>query len=287
MSEVVKGINTAGIKYNDRLFALALKIKDENSKCSLIYMQLNVLIDLIIILKNRQRIVYQRVEELGENYQQTLVTASTSLANNVPEIIEKDVQEPDTGNRVLSLALKAQTDSFKIIALLQNEKIVTLHIDDLQVEFILLTIQQALNSADDKATMHEISYLLDFLMLYVVDFSDMEKISYRETHHEVWKQRLFSHYLAVLYCFETEQGKKILSGAVLKTSAPHQSEDEKNIIVKMATLNSQLKELQKKHQLCQYFCYVIPSEQNQVLTLDECLRSLDTFCLDTQAKLNA
>jgi hypothetical protein len=41
------------------------------------------------------------------------------------------------------------------------------------------------------------------------------------------------------------------------------------------------------HQLCQYFCHIIPSAPNQMLSMDECLRPLQAFCLDMQKKLDA
>ena len=57
-------------------------------------------------------------------------------------------------------------------------------------------------------------------MCYTVDLTTQPNIDYQQYPQEEWKLNLFSHYLGVLYCCETEEGKKIVSGAVVKTSVP-------------------------------------------------------------------
>jgi hypothetical protein len=273
--------------FKDKLFAMALKVKSQDDKTQMLYMQLDVLTELLTILKSRYRGVHKRAEEEGEVYKNSVIAATTALVNNLPEMESKDVMEPDLGNRIISLALKSKDNRFSLVALLQNDKIATLHLDDTQIEFFFLAIQRAMENVSDKETPREINALLDFLLFYYVDFSNMQKIDYLETPHEGWKQHLFSHYLGVLYCFETEQGKKILSGVVIKTSAPNGSEEEKSIILRIAALSSRMKAIQQEHQLCQYFCHIIPSAPNQMLSMDECLRPLQAFCLDMQKKLDA
>jgi hypothetical protein len=72
---------------------------------------------------------------------------------------------------------------FRLVALLQNDKIATLHLDDTQIEFFFLAIQRAMENVSDKETPREINALLDFLLFYYVDFSNMQKIDYLETPH--------------------------------------------------------------------------------------------------------
>ncbi|MCP6401477.1 YjeJ family protein, partial [Klebsiella pneumoniae] len=74
---------------------------------------------------------------------------------------------------------------------------------------------------------------MDFLMCYAVDLTTQPNIDYQQYSHEDWKQNLFFHYLGVLYCCETDEGKKIVSGAVVKTCVPHLSELENNIAMRI------------------------------------------------------
>ncbi|HHC4133584.1 TPA: YjeJ family protein, partial [Klebsiella pneumoniae] len=102
---------------------------------------------------------------------------------------------------------------------------------------------------------------------------------------ESWKRGLFSHHLAILYCYETEKGKQILSGAVIKTNAPHPSELENGIAIRINERFPKLKSTQEKYPLCQIFSKVIPSSDNMD-TLDACLQPLKAFFLEEQAKLD-
>ncbi len=102
---------------------------------------------------------------------------------------------------------------------------------------------------------------------------------------EEWKLNLFSHYLGVLYCCETDEGKKIVSGAVVKTSAPHLSELENNVVTRLiekapaqgdARGAGAMPDLQ----------YHYPSQPGRMLSLEECLRPLHAFYLEKKAELS-
>jgi hypothetical protein len=97
-----------------------------------------------------------------------------------------------------------------------NEKIITLDIDDTQVEFCIIAIQKAIETINDNETMNIIGSLLDFLLLFSVDLTNLDYLNYKEISHELWKQNLFSEYLAVIYCFETERGKETSAELSLK-----------------------------------------------------------------------
>ncbi|HHD2845780.1 TPA: YjeJ family protein, partial [Klebsiella quasipneumoniae subsp. similipneumoniae] len=104
---------------------------------------------------------------------------------------------------------------------------------------------------------------------------------------EEWKLNLFSHYLGVLYCCETDEGKKIVSGAVVKTSAPHLSELENNVVMQLIEKSPKLKAMHAALAPCQIFSTIIPSQPGRMLSLEECLRPLHAFYLEKKAELNA
>jgi hypothetical protein len=67
MNDLIKGLNTTAIMFKDKLFAMALKVKSQDDKTQMLYMQLDVLTELLTILKSRYRGVHKRAEEEGEN----------------------------------------------------------------------------------------------------------------------------------------------------------------------------------------------------------------------------
>ncbi|HCI5644061.1 TPA: hypothetical protein NPO13_004963 [Klebsiella quasipneumoniae subsp. similipneumoniae] len=71
----------------------------------------------------------------------------------------------------------------------------------------------------------------------------------------------------------------------MKTNAPPDTEEAKNLIKRIALIAPGLREIVEKRHLAQTFMKVIPADQTQVLTLDECMRPLYEFCLETQKTL--
>uniref|UniRef100_UPI0021017B6E YjeJ family protein n=1 Tax=Klebsiella pneumoniae TaxID=573 RepID=UPI0021017B6E len=125
------------------------------------------------------------------------------------------------------------------------------------------------------------------LMCYTVDLTTQPNIDYQQYPQEDWKLNLFSHYLGVLYCCETDEGKKIVSGAVVKTSAPHLSELENNVVTRIIEKSPKLKAMHAELAPCQIFSTVIPSQPGRMLSLEECLRPLHAFYLEKKAELSA
>ncbi|WP_228291749.1 YjeJ family protein, partial [Klebsiella aerogenes] len=128
---------------------------------------------------------------------------------------------------------------------------------------------------------------LDFVLLYTVDLTTQPNIEYQQYAQEEWKLNLFNHHLAVLYSYEQEEGKKVLSGAVIKTSAAHQSDFEKSIALRLIEKSQKLKQVHNQHTPYQIFSKVIPSAPGQMLTRDECMLSLHEFYVATKAALEA
>ncbi|MEP9977723.1 YjeJ family protein [Klebsiella sp. GG_Kp169] len=281
------GFNTAGITFEDRFLALLLKIKQPNGLCQQYYLQAPILHDLLLILQNRLLATYKRLQEEGEIYKEALIAYNESLIANIPAVEMAEIQQPNPERRIMSITLKPGEKESTLILVLQNEQICTLCIEDRQVEALLAGIQQALKTVNDQAVIQYLSSNMDFLMCYTVDLTTQPNIDYQQYPQEEWKLNLFSHYLGVLYCCETEEGKKIVSGAVVKTSVPHLSELENNIVMQLIEKSPKLKAMHAELAPCQIFSTIIPSQPGRMLSLEECLRPLHAFYLEKKAELSA
>ncbi|HCI6916501.1 YjeJ family protein [Klebsiella quasipneumoniae] len=281
------GFNTAGITFEDRFLALLLKIKQQNGLCQQYYLQAPILLDLLLILQNRLLVTYKRLHEQGETYKEELIAYNESLIANIPAVEMAEIQQPNPERRIMSITLKPGETESALILVLQNEQICTLCIEDRQVEALLTGIQQALKTIDDQELMRYLTSSFDFLMCYTVDLTTQPNIDYQQYPQEEWKLNLFSHYLGVLYCCETDEGKKIVSGAVVKTSAPHLSEMENSVVVRLIEKSPKLKAMHTALAPCQIFSTIIPSQPGRMLSLEECLRPLHAFYLEKKAELSA
>lgn len=281
------GFNTAGITFEERFLALLLKVKKENGFCEIYYLQAPVLADLLLILQSRMAVIFQRLENQGEAYKDELITYNEALVAHIPQVETAEIQQPSPERRIMSITLKPGETQSTLILVFQDEQISTLCIDDLQIEALIIGIQQALKTVGDLELVKYLSSNMDFLMCYTVDLTTQPNIDYQQYPQEEWKLNLFSHYLGVLYCCETEEGKKIVSGAVVKTSVPHLSELENNIVMQLIEKSPKLKAMHAELAPCQIFSTIIPSQPGRMLSLEECLRPLHAFYLEKKAELNA
>ena len=281
------GFNTAGITFEERFLALLLKVKKENGFCEIYYLQAPVLADLLLILQSRMAVVFQRLENQGEAYKDELITYNEALVAHIPQVETAEIQQPSPERRIMSITLKPGETQSTLILVFQDEQISTLCIDDLQIEALIIGIQQALKTVGDLELVKYLSSNMDFLMCYTVDLTTQPNIDYQHYPQEDWKLNLFSHYLGVLYCCETDDGKKIVSGAVGKTSAPHVSELENNVVTRLIEKSPKLKAMHAELAPCQIFSTIIPSQPGRMLSLEECLRPLHAFALEKKAELSA
>ena len=287
MQGTLIGFNTAGITFEERFLALLLKVKKENGFCEIYYLQAPVLADLLLILQSRMAVVFQRLENQGEAYKDELITYNEALVAHIPQVETAEIQQPSPERRIMSITLKPGETQSTLILVFQDEQISTLCIDDLQIEALIIGIQQALKTVGDLELVKYLSSNMDFLMCYTVDLTTQPNIDYQQYPQEEWKLNLFSHYLGVLYCCETEEGKKIVSGAVVKTSVPHLSELENNIVMQLIEKSPKLKAMHAELAPCQIFSTIIPSQPGRMLCLEECLRPLHAFYLEKKAELSA
>lgn len=281
------GFNTAGITFEERFLALLLKVKKENGFCEIYYLQAPVLADLLLILQSRMAVVFQRLENQGEAYKDEFITYNEALVAHIPQVETAEIQQPSPERRIMSITLKPGETQSTLILVFQDEQISTLCIDDLQIEALIIGIQQALKTVGDLELVKYLSSNMDFLMCYTMDLTTQPNIDYQQYPQEEWKLNLFSHYLGVLYCCETGEGKKIVSGAVVKTSVPHLSELENNIVMQLIEKSPKLKAMHAELAPCQIFSTIIPSQPGRMLSLEECLRPLHAFYLEKKAELSA
>jgi len=281
------GFNTAGITFEERFLALLLKVKKENGFCEIYYLQAPVLADLLLILQSRMAVVFQRLENQGEAYKDELITYNEALVAHIPQVETAEIQQPSPERRIMSITLKPGETQSTLILVFQDEQISTLCIDDLQIEALIIGIQQALKTVGDLELVKYLSSNMDFLMCYTMDLTTQPNIDYQQYPQEEWKLNLFSHYLGVLYCCETGEGKKIVSGAVVKTSVPHLSELENNIVMQLIEKSPKLKAMHAELAPSQIFSTIIPSQPGRMLSLEECLRPLHAFYLEKKAELSA
>lgn len=286
MQGTIIGLNTAAMKLEDRFLALMLKVKQQNHLCHNYYFQLPALIDLLLILSNRMAVVINRIESEGDAYKEDLISYNQALMENMPPIDMAEVEQPDFGRRVTSVTLKPGDTYCTLILVLQNEQIATLKIDDRQAEAFILGIKNAVHLTGDKVSIDFLAANLDFIMLYTVNLTNPQKIDYKHFQHQEWKLSIFTHYLAVLFCYETNEGKHILDGAVIKTSASHPSAEENNLLLRLADNSKEIMGKADNYPLCQIFSTVIAVENNKILSLEECLQPLHDFYTETQKNLN-
>ncbi|ENZ8428887.1 TPA: YjeJ family protein [Klebsiella aerogenes] len=281
------GFNTAGITYEDHFMALLLKVQNQNGLCRTFYLQAPALADLLMVLTTRMSVFLQRLQQSDDTLKEELIAYNNELIANTPAVDMAEVQNPNPELRIMSITLKPGVNESTLILMLQNEQIATLRIEDRQVEALILGINQSLKMVADTKLNEYLALALDYVLLYTVDLTTQPNIEYQQYAQEEWKLNLFSHHLAVLYSYEQEEGKKVLSGAVIKTSAAHQSDFEKSIVLRLLEKSQKLKQVHSQHTPYQIFSKVIPSAPGQMLTRDECMLSLREFYVATRASLEA
>jgi len=287
MTTKLQGLNTASIKYNNRLALIMLKIKSENNQIQNLYMPINILVDFFSILRHRMIITLACLQEKGDIYKSQIQAESEMMLLNTPEIKVEELEQPDLQNQIASLAPKTNDNSIDLIMMLQNNSVVNIHIEDTQIEFIFLALNQALNASEDKETLRVIGSLLDFIMLYFVDLTNLEYLNYRQVEHEAWKQNLFLNHLLVLYVFDTDNGKQIMAGIVLKTNIKPGTAEIENLVSRVASLTPGLQAIQQNYPVCQTFYRPVKTSHERVLTKEEYLRALHAFCLEMQPAVSA
>ncbi len=82
---------------------MAVKIKDEDSTCHTYYMQLSVMLDFIILMRDRAHKAVKKLQENGEIYKAKIIAEHEKLAMNIPAFEEEELQQPNQANLIISI----------------------------------------------------------------------------------------------------------------------------------------------------------------------------------------
>lgn len=186
----ITGMNSAAIKYENRLLAIALKFKTISDANHLIYLRPTELLELLIILKSRHDKLQQASPENVEISKSKSMDATKALINNIPAIDISELEQPNEALLVTSLALKNKDEHFNLILMMQDQSIINLNINDFQIEIIIASIQKSMTIIEDPNTTNQIISLVDFILMYSVDLVDHEYFNYKEIEHPDWKKKL-------------------------------------------------------------------------------------------------
>ncbi|WP_159566136.1 YjeJ family protein [Budvicia diplopodorum] len=282
MSNIIKGLNTAIVLHENHFLALAMKIKNAADEESLFFFQLPQLHDLLLVLQSQlQRLSIAAVQN-GKALTAAVSEAHQNLIAQVPPIDVSEITAPAPGKRVASLAMKPNADQNTLHLILQNERVISLAIMDIQAEFVIRAIIQALNNIKERELIAYLTERLDFLPLYDVDLSNTDSMDYNQYPQEPWKQNLFAHHLALLYCCKTANGEQIICGAVVKTNVQEGTPAAEDIAFRLQKISPHIKKYQG--QVTHIFSRQIPAQQGAVLTLEQALKPLHTFYLEKIAE---
>ncbi len=281
----ITGMNSAGIKYENRLLAIALKFKTISDANHLIYLRPTELLELLIILKSRHDKLQQASPENVEISKSKSMDATKALINNIPAIDISELEQPNEALLVTSLALKNKDENFNLILMMQDQSIINLNINDFQIEIIIASIQKSMTIIEDPDTTNQIISLVDFILMYSVDLVDHEYFNYKEIEHPDWKKSLFANYMAILYSFGTDKGERILAGVIIKTNIQPNTKELNDLIYRLSMLIPIITELKSKYTLQQSFWRIIPSKSDEVLTMQQSLDYLHKFCKESQKNL--
>lgn len=123
-------------------------------------------------------------------------------------------------------------------------------------------------------------------MCYTVDLTTQPNIDYQQYPGRLEAKPVFPLSGRAVLLRDRRRQENCL-GAVVKTSAPHLSELENNVVTRIIEKSPKLKAMHAELAPCQIFSTVIPSQPGRMLSLEECLRPLHAFYLEKKAELNA
>jgi hypothetical protein len=273
MAVNIKGINTGVIRQGNAFIALALKIKEQRNKESLIFLPAMVLKDLLIALESRLYTLHQSGAEVLQGYEKTKDKASKKMLENVPAIQEDELRHADIHFRVDSLELTHnESEALTINFTLHGGTTLELNINEAQVDLLVKAIIHAINNAGMRELALRISSLLDFLPLYDADCQENGDLEYDFYDQASWKHDLFSHYLAVVYRFTSKEGKTCFSGSIVKTQKASGSKEAQAISRRLLDFSPRLKKLAGTP--CQVYVRTLSTDKTQKLTQEQCLRAL-------------
>ncbi|EPU8778844.1 TPA: hypothetical protein MYN63_004457 [Klebsiella variicola subsp. variicola] len=285
MNNLIKGINTGTIMHEGHLLAIVLKVRNSDGIDECYTMQHTVIRDFLLITQNRLMAVMERLQKDGEKYKTVLIAESQALISQSPVMQQEDVECPDPAKRIMSIALKKDSETFTIIAALQSEQIVTLRFSNGQAEIILRAMIQALQNSGDKEAILHFSGTLDFIMLYDCELDESATMNYQYYSHDEWRKALFPNHVAILFSYHTEEGEKLLCGCIVKTYLNANDQQIQNVALRIMHLIPKFRGYNDKHQIKRTFMHDLPAEDGQTLSAEQGLKFLKNYYQETKVSL--
>lgn len=283
MAISIKGVNTGVIRQKDTFIALALKIREPRNKESLFFFSVMELRDLLIALESRLWQKQQINADERQNYEKARDKANKKMVENIPELQVEELKNADINRRIKTLSLISNQGEDLIFALtLHDGSQCELQVNELQIEMIARTIIHAINNAEMLELAQRMTSLLDFLPLFDVDCQDNGNLEYDSYDQPEWKHNLFSHYLAVIYRYQDQEGKEQFCGSIVKSRAPSGGKEVEGITRRLLDFSPRLKKIAQTP--CQVSVRTLTANSSQQLTQEQCLRALHHLRVQTAQK---
>lgn len=275
MINYMNGLNTGILMNEEGFLALVLKIKTSNDQTNLFYLQGEALRDLMMVLQNRLLFLHQKIGNGQIDVSRRIESANQELANNLPVIEPKDVQQPDAGCLVSSIAVSCSEDDFKLLFIQRNGSLYHIKISDTQIQFMMVAIAKALDNVKNNDLISLLTAGINYAPVYDAIFKQDGSIDYSLIETEQWKMDLFNQYILIIYGIESKEGLELRFGAVIKTHNVVNDQEIDVIARNFASRSNKL--MQYHHQLAEIKTTVMPFEKDGVPSVNEALQPLANF----------
>lgn len=277
----IHGLNAGVIRHNNNFAALALKIKHEGKKESLLFFPLLPLKDLFLCLEQHLNAKTLLSDDARQKFNKAADSAAKKLQKQVPEIIEDELRHADVNLRVEHVTLTENNESNLTLALtLHSGNTLAININDAQMPLLVKLIIHSMNNAGLRAIVESLSSLLDFLPIYDVDCQDKGQMEYDSYQHPEWKHALFNHYLAMIYLYKNEQGEEQTCGTIVKTRTPSSTKEAESIAKRLLRYSNRLRKLENKP--CKVMVKTLVADKSVTLTQEQCMYALHTLRMQSE-----
>lgn len=272
MALMIKGLNTGVIRHNDKFIALALKVKSQRNKETLLFFPVLALRDLLIGLEHRLYVQHSLPAQEQEKRQKAKSGQVRKMHENMPPMLREELENADINQRVESLTLSDNSEEALTFTLnLHNGSHLELQVAEWQVEVLVMAIIQAINNAEMRELALRISSMLDFLPLYDVDCLENGNLEFDIYDQPDWKHNLYNQYLTLVYRYTDESGQSHDCGTIIKTRCQSGSKEAEAISRRLLNFSPRLKKLEGKP--CKVFVRTPGTGKAARLTQDQCMRA--------------
>lgn len=275
MTNSIHGLNSGLLLNEEGFVALALKVKASNGQTSLFYLQGEALRDLMMVLQNRLLFVQNNIANGHQEVAEHIETANQELIKNLPMLELKDVEQPDAGFLVNSLAVSFAKDGFKLAIFLKNESLLHIKVSDAQLQFIMVAIARALDNVKNVDLINILATGINYAPVYDALFKQDGSIDYSLIETDQWKLDLFKEHVLIVYGIESKEGLQLKFGAVVKC---HKCVNEQELDIIARNFASKSKKIMPYlNQLAEIKTRVMPFEKVGIPSVNEALQPLAEF----------